>query len=76
MAHNYTTSSFEQNSLLRSGWKYGNVAWKAISPGITISSGQIPSANNTNQMGQGEYRPPMLHPSQGQVLGGWSGEVR
>ena len=61
---------------LRSGWKYGNVAWKVMGPGITINSGQIHSANNTNQMGQGGYRPPMLHTSQGQYLGGWSGEVR
>lgn len=47
-----------------------------MGPGITISSGQIHSANNTNQMGQGGYRPPMLHTSPGQDLGGWSGEVR
>ena len=47
-----------------------------MGPGITINSGQIHSANNINQMGQGGYRPPMLHTSQGQYLGGWSGEVR
>lgn len=26
--HNYTTNFFEQNSLLKVGWKYGVTAWK------------------------------------------------
>lgn len=29
-AHNYTTNFFEQNSLLKVGWKYGATAWKTM----------------------------------------------
>ena len=27
-SHNYTTNSYEQDNLLKLGWKYGAVAWK------------------------------------------------
>lgn len=48
-AHHYTTNNFEQTSLLRFGWKYGAVAWDAVSQGIAAPK------MNVNQIANGDF---------------------
>ncbi|MDR2834396.1 MAG: hypothetical protein LBV67_11840, partial [Streptococcaceae bacterium] len=35
-SHNYTTSKFEQNSLVSAGWRNEGIAWYGVSAGVTL----------------------------------------
>ena len=56
-SHNYTINSYEQNSLLGKGWKYGKVAWKTMGAS-DINNGGNSGGNNNGGNNGGNVTPP------------------
>lgn len=49
-SHNYTTSSYEQNSLLQNGWKYGSVSFYVSKAGPAPTTEMRPMSGNYWQL--------------------------